>query len=115
MTEEVTIAIERRLLLWLCQGGADAQRREEVLARLRWYPFRSVEHQVLFDCLRGLPADRPDLIQSLLPERLVRAGFPDIDLIPFFEPHGMTLPEATELLEKLVPSAATERHGSIEG
>ncbi|OFW41483.1 MAG: hypothetical protein A3J28_16440 [Acidobacteria bacterium RIFCSPLOWO2_12_FULL_60_22] len=87
--------------------------REEVLSRLRGYAFRSVEHQVLFDCLRALPSDRPDLIRSLLPERLVRAGFPDFDLTPFFEPHGLSAPEARELCQKLMESQSGERNAAI--
>ena len=94
--------MERRLLQWLCRDGVDASLREEVRARLRTHTFRNVEHQVLFDCLRGLPADRPDLIPSLLPARLVRAGFPDFNLDPFFEPCGLSPAEARGLSENLV-------------
>ena len=97
-------AIEARLLRLICQGGADAQLRDEIISRLRGYAFRSVEHQILFDCLHGLSSDRPDQIRSLLPERLVRAGFPDFDFGPFFEPHDLCAAEARELCGKLTES-----------
>ena len=113
MTNEEINRIERSLLRLLCQGGLDAPSRNEVIARLRSYAFQSVEHQVLFDALRGLPSDQPDLIRSLLPERLVRAGFPDFDLTPFFEPHGLSAPEARELCQKLMESQSGERNAAI--
>lgn len=77
--------IERDLLQFLCTGRSETQAREEVVSQLRRYAFRTVEHQVLFDCLHAMPLDRPELVRDLLPARLVRAGFPDFDLAPFFE------------------------------
>ena len=77
--------IERDLLQFFCIGRSGTQAREEMISQLRRYAFQSVEHQVLFDCLQSMPLDRPQLIRELLPARLVRAGFPDIDLAPFLE------------------------------
>ena len=100
--------MEARLLQMICQAGLgnapdglSRELREEALTRLRSYPFRTVAHQVLFDCLWQMPRHRPDLVRDLLPARLVQAGFPDFDLAPFFEPHGLTETEARELLGKL--------------
>ena len=98
MNHEIMVR-ERRLLQFLCDGEGEAQLRSEILARLSSYAFRSTEHQVLFECLCGMPSDRPELIRSLLPARLVRAGFPDFNLEPFFEPHGLRPKEAQKMLE----------------
>jgi len=114
------IAVERRLLQFLCDGAADAQLREEVRGHLRGYAFRSVEHQVLFDCLQGMPMDRSELIRELLPARLVRAGFPDFDLAPFFEssgrspgePHGPRAQEARNLVEQLLAANSSPEAGA---
>ncbi len=94
--------MEERLLQVICQGGLDRELRKEIVSRLRSYAFCSVYHQVVFDCLAGLARQEPELIRSLLPERLVRAGFPDLNIAPFFEPHGLTDAEARNLLAKLV-------------
>ena len=63
-----------------------------------------------------MPMDRPELVRELLPARLVRAGFPEFDLAPFFEsrgespgesagePHGLNAQEAQELCEALTRS-----------
>ena len=110
MTDEEINGIERRLLQLLCDGAAGAELRAEVLARLRGYAFRRVEHQVLFDCLQAMPMDRPELLRELLPARLVRAGFPEFDLATFFassggsqaEPHALNAQRARSLVEQLV-------------
>ena len=112
MPNKEIIAAERRLLQLLCNGASGIELCKEVLARLRRYAFRSVEHQVLFDCLQTMPMDRSELIRELLPARLVRAGFPDFDLAPFFElpgessgePHGLNAQEAQELCQALTRS-----------
>ena len=96
------IPIERSLLVQLCGGGSGAQQREEIISRLREYAFRRVEHQVLFDCLRTMPLDRPELVRDLLPARLVLAGFPDFELAPFFEAGEVSEREARKMCRELV-------------
>ena len=103
-TEPEIVEIEKRLLQAICQSATEPELRKELLSRLRAYPFRKVHHQVLFDCLRKMPGHRPELIPSLLPARLVRAGFPDLDAAPFLEPCQMTKAEAIALLGKLTAS-----------
>ena len=122
-TKEGPIAAERRLLQLLCDGAAGAELRADVLARLRGYAFRSVAHQVLFDCLQAMPMDRPELLRELLPARLVRAGFPEFDLAPFFEsrgespgesagePHALSAQEAKNLVEQLLATVPGRNSG----
>ncbi len=103
---------EGRLLRAICQGGLDRELLEETLSWLRSYAFASVHHQVVFDCLLALAGREPETIRSLLPERLVRAGFPDLDIASFFEsqgfePHGTIEAEARELL-----TTVTKRPGA---
>jgi hypothetical protein len=93
------------VLQFLCSGGSGTQRRIEMISRLRGYAFRCIEHQVLFDCLRTMPLDRPEMVRELLPARLVRAGFPDFDLAPFFEAGDVSEEEARALCRKLTESA----------
>lgn len=106
MIVEEAIAIERRLLQFLCEWKSGAPMRSEVLVRLREYVFRAVEHQVLFDCLQAMPLDRPELIRELLPARLVRAGFPDFDLAPFFEASEVNEEEAKKMFRELTEGVA---------
>ena len=104
ISEEKINVVERLLLQFLCNGGSGMQAREEMISRLRGCAFRSVEHQVLFDCLQAMPLGRPELVRELLPARLVRAGFPDFDLAPFFEAGeagGVSDEDARELCREL--------------
>ncbi len=101
VAEEAISKMEESLLRVICQGGLNRELREETLSRLRSYAFASVHHQVVFDCLSALARREPKTIRSLLPERLVWAGFPDLDIGSFFEPHGMMDAEARELLTKV--------------
>ena len=118
------IEIERSLLVFLCSGRGEKQLREKMISRLRGYAFRSVEHQVLFDSLQTMPLDRPEVVRELLPARLVRAGFPDFDLGPFFEPGeageqvgeagGVSEKEAGKMCRELTESQAARGIGSRE-
>ncbi len=101
VAEEAISKMEERLLGAICQGGLDRELWEETLSRLRSYAFASVHHQVVFDCLSALARREPETIRGLLPERLVRAGFPDLDIAAFFEPHGMSIQEVRKILAKL--------------
>ena len=132
MTEEEIRTLEFHLVQLLCQSGTAPELRAEVLARLRGYAFRSVEHQVLFDCLQAMPSDRAELLRELLPARLVRAGFPDFDLAPFVassgassgaspggsteespgESHGLSPDEARELCQALTGADPAEGSAS---
>jgi hypothetical protein len=84
---------EARLLRYLCNRAVQSD-RVEIIETLKAYRFATVHHQVLFDCLRGLAAAPPELLESLLPVRLVRAGFPDFDLEPFLRPSGLSASQA---------------------
>ncbi len=101
VAEEAISKMEERLLGVICQGGLNRELREETLSRLCSYAFASVHHQVVFDCLTALARRESDTIRSLLPERLVRAGFPDLDIAPFFEPHGLSAQEVRKILAGL--------------
>ena len=101
VAEKAINKIEERLLRVICQGGLNRELREETLSWLRSYAFASIHHQVVFDCLSALARREPETIRSLLPERLVRAGFPDLDIASFFEPHGMSAQEVRKILIRL--------------
>ncbi|MSO20763.1 MAG: hypothetical protein EXQ56_09940 [Acidobacteria bacterium] len=103
--DQLKMNAEKRVLRFLCQAAADAVARAEVMERLRQYRFASVPHQVLFDCLKALPAARPELVEALLPARLVRAGFPDFDLEPFLRPSGMSAAQARVLCQRMAGGA----------
>jgi hypothetical protein len=99
--DERVSSAEIRLLQYLCQADSDVAARRLVLDALTGYEFSTVHHQVLFDCLKAAPDAQAGLLASLLPARLVRAGFPDFDLEPYLRPGGLSAAEAYTLCTKL--------------
>jgi hypothetical protein len=97
-------AIEARLLGLLCRGDCSASVRDELLAGLAGHAFQCVNHQAVFDCLRELGRENAARIRELLPARLVQAGFPDVDLAPFFLHEEIGGAETATLLRKLLAS-----------
>jgi hypothetical protein len=95
------IGVEQRVLRALCQGTPDGSVRETSRMVLRGYRWRELMHQVIFDVVLSIPSDTPEVIQSQLPARLTRRGFPDVDIDDLFKPHGMSKKHAEELMQFL--------------
>lgn len=104
MTEEEIIQIERRVLQALCQGTREGFVRAGVRDLLREYRWREPVHEVIFKILLELPTEDPNVIRSLLPERLTRKGFPDVEWEEFFRPHSLSLEEAERIIHQLLGS-----------
>ncbi len=101
MTAQETQAAERRVLQALCQGGGGVTLLAEGVRILHGYRFRDPLHQIIFETLSEIGPAAPPLVRELLAARLTRKGFPDVDLDPFFEPHGLTADAAMALMERL--------------
>ncbi len=43
----------------------------------------------------------PEVLQARIPALLTRKGYPDVDLNPFFQPHGLTQTEAESHIIKV--------------
>ncbi|MBI3934671.1 MAG: hypothetical protein HY316_08245 [Acidobacteria bacterium] len=97
------LAIERQLLGYLLEAESAQEIAIDILHRVKQYRFQSAEHQVLFECVASLSTHPRQELQSLLPERLVRAGFPDFDLDRFIPDRRWSAGEAMGLCRILVP------------
>lgn len=91
------------MLQYLCQGTLDENFLTE-RRRLGDYKWREPLHRVLFEAILDLPMASPEVLQARLPALLTRKGYPDVDLNPFFQPHGLTQTEAESLIRKLKES-----------
>jgi hypothetical protein len=58
-------------------------------------------HQIIFETLIEIGQAAPEGVRELLAARLTRKGFPDVDLDPFFKPHGLTADSAMALMKRL--------------
>lgn len=94
---------ERRLLQFLCQNSQN-NREGSILAQdtlLGDYTWIEPLHRVIFEAIRSSPARSPQVLQVQLPAMLTRRGYPDVDLDPFFEPHGLTQAEVERFMKEL--------------
>ena len=104
MTPSTGAGWEEKLLGYLCQPELAGREWADWIVRLRGYRFRKIGNQVLFDCMKNIPAGRDALVAALLPERLVRAGFPDFDL----EAYRQAAPRSEEEIRRLQEDALAE-------
>jgi len=93
---DARIAAERRLLAALCQGSIAADARGEVVQRLSKHAFGDPEHELIFRALAKIPSGDAEFVRAALGLRLTRAGFPEFDLVPFFD---SAPPDAAALAE----------------
>ena len=96
-----TLELEKVVLQALCQPSGAMCWQQEVISRLSKYKFRSIHNQVLFDCLKKIPRHRPEIFEELLHERLIRAGFPDMEVKPYLEPSEVNKSKALAWAAKL--------------
>ena len=74
-------------------------------SQLRGYTWCEPLHRVLFEAIINLPVAPPESLQIQLLEVLTRKGYPDVDLTPFFHPHGLNQSDAKVLIRKLRKSS----------
>ncbi len=101
VTVQETQAAERRVLQALCQGASGVTLLAEGARILYGCRFRDPLHQIVFEALGEMGPVDPARFRELLAARLTRKGFPDVDLDPFFEPHGLTADAAMALMKRL--------------
>jgi hypothetical protein len=81
------LCAERALLASLCQLSTDDPVRAEIDSLLAEYSWRSIDHGIIYETLRGGRLGPGD-IRAALAARLTRLGFPDIDFEFCFEDGG---------------------------
>jgi hypothetical protein len=104
------LTMERRILARLVSENCGAQHAGQIVQRLRSYRFRTIEHQVLFECVARLrdgadqDVSRTDAgeFRPRLLAQLVRAGFPDLDVDQFQDASTPSAPDALALCDALL-------------
>lgn len=106
--------MERLLLRVLCQGMRMDVDRGKVLRYLENYSFREPVHVVIFETLRELPADRPELLRQQMLVRLTAKGFPDLELSDLFEVDESAAGDVARLMEKLSSQPGPKHELGVE-
>lgn len=101
----IILESELYVLRAMCQGTQQRPVLEDGLNILSNYPFIDQTHQLIYDALRELNTVVPEILQNVLPRRLAKKGFPDLDIQPFFKPHTLAADVAVSMMEGVQFSA----------
>ena len=101
MAGRTIVEAEFRVLQAMCRQAGQGPVWQRAIELLYDYRFRDPLHQLVFDSLRGIPAQAPGSLRALITQRLTNAGFPDVDIEPFFHAHAMSDDLALAILDHL--------------
>lgn len=93
------------VLRLLCAGTSQGAVRDNLLPLLSSYPWNSTLHRAIFKAIVSIPSDDPTLLRQLLPAKLTRMGFPDVEWEELFVPVSVASEEAIESVRKLLAGA----------
>lgn len=96
------LGLERLVLRVLCLGTSQGSVKEAAVPLLRGYHWRVPLHEVIFNAVVAIPSDDPVVLRQLLPAKLTRMGFPDVEWEEFFAPHSLSLEEALLLVRRMI-------------
>jgi hypothetical protein len=98
MSEQIEIQVLRVLCLGTPQGSV----KEAGKPLLRGYRWHNALHQAVCHALYNLPSENPEVLRQLLPAKLTRLGFPDVEWEKFFAPPSISKDEAIALIRRMV-------------
>lgn len=99
------LRLEKLALRLLCAGASRGAGRASLLASLRDYSWKSMLHRAIFSAIASIASDDPELLRQLLPAKLTRMGFPDVEWEELFAPLSISSEEAKESVRKLLEDA----------
>jgi hypothetical protein len=97
--------LETLALRLLCAGTTEGAVREGLIPLLRGYTWQSALQRAIFNAIAAIPSDNPEILRQLLPAKLTRMGFPDVEWEELFAPLSMSGEEAVVLVRQLVAGA----------
>jgi hypothetical protein len=97
--------LEKLALRLLCAGTSQGIVRGGLIPMLRGYLWQNTLHRAIFNALVSIPSESPELLRQLLPAKLTRMGFPDVEWEELFTPLTMSGEEAVALARKMVGGA----------
>jgi len=93
--------IELLTLRVLCLGTPQGSVKEIGRSLLRDYRWHNAFHEAVWNALYSLPSENPEVLRQLLPAKLTRLGFPDVEWEEFFAPHSLSQDEAMALMRRM--------------
>lgn len=102
---ENQLDLEKLALRLLCAGTSEGVVRGALIPLLLGYVWRSSLHQAIFDAIAAAPSGDPEVLHKLLPAKLTRMGFPDVDWEELFAPPEMSTEDSWALVRKMLSGA----------
>lgn len=99
------LVLEKIVLRLLCAGTPEGAVRDALIPMIRDYAWRSTLHHAIFDAVRAAPSSDPRILCQLLPAKLTRMGFPDVDWDEIFSQPSTSRDEAIAIVQKLLAGA----------
>jgi hypothetical protein len=94
--------LEKLVLRLFCTGTLQGAARDALVPPLRGYAWRSSLHQAIFDAVLATPSSDPELLRQLLPAKLTRMGFPDVEWDELFSPPALARDEAVARVRQML-------------
>lgn len=96
------LQLEKLVLRLLCVGTAQGPVADALSPLLRDYEWESTLHRAIFNAIAAAPSDDPEILRQLLPAKLTRMGFPDVEWDEIFSPPSLTRVEAIALVRQMI-------------
>lgn len=99
------LQLEKLVLRVLCSGTPQGSVQETLPPLLRGYRWKSTLHQAIFNAIAAIPSEDPETLRQLLPAKLTRMGFPDVEWDEIFSPPSLSRDEAIDMVRQMVAGA----------
>jgi hypothetical protein len=100
-TSDTVAALERRILLALCNGASDPAEWNQLAGQLSAYQWKDPDHKVVYEALRGIRTRDAKTRRDQLPAQATRMGFPDVDWSLYFGSEEISGHEIEKLIRRL--------------
>ena len=93
--------LEQLILRLLCAGTPQGPVKNVLVPLLRDYHWQRQLHQIIFSAVAAIPSDDPATLRQLLPAKLTRMGFPDIEWEEIFTPPLLSTERAADMVRQM--------------
>jgi hypothetical protein len=97
--------LEHLTLRLLCVGTPQGSLKDVLVPLLRDYRWHWQLHQIIFNAIVVIPSDDPATLRQLLPAKLTRMGFPDVEWEEIFTEPLLSTERAVEMVRQMTAAS----------
>ncbi len=94
--------LEKLALRLLCAATSEGGLRDALVPPLAGYAWKSTLHRAIFQAVEAFPSHDPRVLRQLLPAKLTRMGFPDVEWDELFAPPEMSREDSLALVRQML-------------